>query len=151
MMLLVVVSGRVKRWMRKVQDSRRPDLVGLVPALELARQPLVEGERAGLCAAVIDILRNDGEAGHAGNGDDVAVVGAHHCGEELADEQEVGDDVDVKGAADVLLGGVEDGAAEADAGVVDEDGRVAVRGADGGGDGGDVGGFGHVEGVEVRV
>lgn len=47
----------------------------------------------------------------------------------------VGKGVDFEGQVDVFLGAVEDGAAARDAGIVDEDGWVAERGADFGGGG----------------
>jgi hypothetical protein len=56
----------------------------------------------------------------------------------------VRESVDFEGQVQVFLGGVEDGLAAGDAGVVDEDGGVAERGADGGGGGGDGGGGGEV-------
>lgn len=59
--------------------------------------------------------------------------------------------VDVEGETQRGWRGGQDGGAEGDAGVVDEDGGVAVGGADGGSDGGDGGGGGDVAGVVVHV
>lgn len=58
--------------------SRRAHLGRVVPALQLAGESLVECERAGLCARVVDVLRNDSEAGHARDRDDVSVVRTRH-------------------------------------------------------------------------
>jgi hypothetical protein len=63
----------------------------------------------------------------------------------------VGERVDGEDAADGGFGFGEDGAAAADAGVVEEDGGITVGSADGGGEGFDAFGGCYVAFVEVYV
>jgi hypothetical protein len=74
-----------------------------------------------------------------------------HMRQELLDERKVADNVDTEDLADLLVRRLEDGAAESDAGVVDEDGGVALRRADCVGDFGDGGSGGDVAFVEGDV
>ena len=59
------------------------------------------------------------------------MVAGDHVGEELLREVVVGERVDFEGQVEVFLGGVEDGFAARDAGVVDENCGVAECAADG--------------------
>ena len=63
----------------------------------------------------------------------------------------MGERVDGEDAADGVFWFGENGTAAANAGVVEEDGWVAVGGADGGGEGFDALGGGYVTFVEVHV
>jgi hypothetical protein len=111
----------------------------------------VEGQRRGFRAGVVDHAAEGSEAGHRGSGDDVPVVGGDHAGDELFDHQEVGERVHFEDSADQGFRLVDDGPAAADAGVVEEDGGIAVGAADGGGEGFDAFGGGYVAFVEVYV
>ena len=111
----------------------------------------MERDGGGFGAGVVDELRGGNEAGHAGDCDDHAVVGAYHGGEEGACEAEVGEDVEGEDALEGGVGGGEDGEAVGEAGVVDEDGGGAVGGEDVLGGGGDGGRGGEVAVVVVDV
>jgi hypothetical protein len=74
-----------------------------------------------------------------------------HVRQELLDERKVADNVDAEDLADLLVRRLEDGAAEGDAGVVDQDRGVPLRRADCVGDFGDGGGGGDVAFVEGNV
>jgi hypothetical protein len=128
-----------------------PHLGRAVVGFELLRKALVEGERGGFCARVVDHPADRAEARHAGGGDDVAVVRGDHGGYEFFDHEEVRDGVHFKDFADGGFRLGDDGASAADAGVVKEYGRIAVGAADGGGEGFDAFGACYVAFVEVRV
>lgn len=121
----------------------------------------MEGERGGLAGRVVGEVRRGDVGGLAGDGDDGAVVGGDHGGEQRLREVVVGEGVDGEGLADEVRRGGEERLAEADAGVVDEDGgggrEVGAHGGEGGVDGrgrgevaGEVGGGGG-EGVGGRL
>lgn len=118
---------------------------------ELGGQALVEGDGGGFRGGVVDQAGGADVAGHGGDGDDHAVVRAHHGGEELPRQVVVGECVDAEGQVEVALGGVEDSFAACDARVVDEDCGVAQGGADLAGGGFDGGGGGEVAVEEVDV
>lgn len=107
---------------------------------QLRSKALVERNRRGLACGVVDHAGRRDVAGERGDGDDHAVVGGDHGGQELLREVVVAEGVYFEGEVDVLFGGFEDGFAARDARVVDEDGGVAERGADLRGCAGDGGG-----------
>ncbi|KAB8349495.1 hypothetical protein FH972_023521 [Carpinus fangiana] len=102
-------------------DGGGLDEGGVVAVLELLRQALVEGHRAGLCAAVVDHAGDGRVRGHGGGRDDVALLALDHVGQELAHGVPVGDQVDVEDLLKVGIGHVDDVEGLADAGVVDQD------------------------------
>jgi len=61
------------------------------------------------------------------------MVFLNHAGKELLREEIVRNGVDIEGEVNVELGGVEDGLAARAARIVDQNRRVAIHGADGGG------------------
>lgn len=105
----------------------------LVVRDQLGGEAFVEGDGGGFGRGVVDHGGRDEVACQTGDGNDHAVVVLDHVREELMGEVVVGEGVDLEGQVDVFLGAVEDGAAARDAGIVDEDGWVAERGADFGG------------------
>lgn len=123
----------------------------VVVGFQLLRQALVEGERGGFCARVVDHPAEGGIAGHACGRDDVPVVCGDHGRDELFDREEVRDGVHFEDFADGGFRLGDDGASAADAGVVKEYGGIAVGAADGGGEGFDAFGACYVAFVEVRV
>lgn len=126
-----------RRLRKALRDEHRAHTRRIVPRYQLGAQALVEGNRGGLGRGVIDHVGGSRVARLRGNGDDHAVVAADHVREELARQPVVGEGVDLELEASVGLAAAEDGAAAADAGVVDQDGGLAHGGADGGGGIGD--------------
>ena len=118
---------RHPHWM----DNTRPHFRRLIPRPQLLRQTLVERHRAGLATAVIRHLADRDERRHTRDRDDVSVVLLHHARQELAHHPEVGHGVDFERLADPLLGLLENGPVEANAGVVHQNSRIPVFGADG--------------------
>ena len=92
----------------------------------------MEGQRGGFGGRVVHHVGGGGVAALRGDGHDHAVVGGDQGGHELAREVVVREGVDFEEEAGLGFGAAEDGAAAADAGVVDEDGGCAEGGADGG-------------------
>lgn len=117
--------------------NRGQDAVRLVDVLQLNGQRLVEGQGSGLGGRVVGALGQGDEGGHAGHGHDVALVDLDHVREELLHQGPVRQAVDVKDLVQKVLGHLEDGQGPRNAGVVDQDGRVAQVLPDG------VGGLGH--------
>lgn len=120
------------------------DLGGVIVRDQLSGEALVEGHGGGFGGCVVDHGGCGDVAGERGNGDDHAVVVLDHVRQELLGEVVVGEGVDLEGQVEVFLGGVEDGLATGDAGIVDQDRGVAKRAADGGGSGADGRGGGQV-------
>lgn len=81
----------------------------------------------------------------------MALLARDHSREEFLDRVPVADEVDVEDLLEVLVGDIEDAERPANAGVVDENGRVAELGLDLVGDLGDAGGLCNVALVEVDV
>lgn len=79
----------------------------------------MEGCYAGFGGAVVGQARGAGYAEDAGDGDDCAVPGADHAGEEGFEGVEVREEVDGDATLDLVDACVEEGAAVYDAGVVD--------------------------------
>lgn len=104
---------------------------------QLGGQALVERDGRGLGRRVVDQRGRGYVARQRSDRHDHPVVGGDHGGQELLREEEVGERVYLEGQVNVLLGGGENGFAARDACVVDQDGWVAERGADGGGGFGD--------------
>ena len=90
----------------------------------------MEGDGGRFGAAVVDESWHGHVACEGGDGDDGAVVGGHHGGEEFAREPEVGERVDGEEGGEGAVRCGEEATAVGDAGVQDEDGGVAVFGAD---------------------
>lgn len=111
----------------------------------------MESDSGGFGGAIGDKTGDGNEAGEGGDGDDGAVVGGGDGGEEFVCEAVVGEGIYGEEAGEEGVGGGEDCRGVGDAGVKDEDGGVAVGGAEGGGDGGYVGGGGDVEAEVVDV
>ena len=111
----------------------------------------MEGKRGGLGAAIVNHGRGGIYSGDGSNRDHGAMVGTDHRRQKLADETEVGEDIDGKGTFDGGFGGFENRRATASAGVVDQDRGMAKGRADGGCDVGDSFGGGYVAGKVVDV
>ena len=88
--------------------------------------------------AVVYETRDGDEAGEGGDGDDGAVVCGGDGGEEFTREAVMGEGIYGKDAREEGVGRREYRVGVRDAGVKDEDCGVAVGGAEGLGDGGDV-------------
>ena len=65
--------------------DRRAHFRRVVVGFQFLREPLVEGQRGGFRAGVVDHAAQGGEAGHAGGCDDVPVVRGDHGGDEFFD------------------------------------------------------------------
>lgn len=146
---VVAVAREQRRGGVALVDAHGAHARRAVPRRELGGQAVVEGLRGGLGRRVVDHAGHRHPGGDRRDRHDHAVVGGDHGGEELLGRPVVGEGVDVEGEADVALRGVEDAAALDDAGVVDEDGRLADGLADLGRDGGDGLGGGDVALEEV--
>lgn len=81
----------------------------------------MQGCYARFGGGVVGEARGAGDAEDAGDGDDCAVAGADHTGEEGFESVEVGEEVDGDAALDLVDACVEEGAAVYDTGVVDQD------------------------------
>ena len=103
----------------------------MVSVLEFLRQSLVEGQRGGFRAGIVDQLRRGDESGQGGDCHDHAVVSGDHVREEGFGEAEVGEDVECEDALEGGVGGGEDGEGVGEAGVVDQDCGVPVCRDDG--------------------
>lgn len=133
------------------RHAHGPHFRRVVARLQLGGEALVEGEGAGFGAGVVGHVGQGGVGGHRGDGDDHAVVGGDHGGQEFADEAEVGEEVDGEGIFDAFFGAFEDRLAGGYAGVVDEDCGGAEAGADLGCGLADGFGGGDVAVVEMHV
>jgi len=111
----------------------------------------MQRQHARLTRAVIGQRCGRHVACHACNADNVTLLRRDHVRQEGLDGVEVRDKVDVEQLAQLVGLGVEDGVHVGDAGVVDEDGGRAEKGADGGGDFVHGGGGGDVGFEEVDV
>ena len=105
----------------------------------------------GFRAAIVDKPGGCDVAGERGNGYNGAVVAGDDGGKKFPGEAVVRESVNFENTGEEGLRGGEDCVSVCDAGVVDENCRVAVRGADLGCDGGDVGGGREVEAVEIHI
>jgi len=104
----------------------------------------VEREGGGFGGCVVDHRGRGEVAGYGGDGNDHAVVGGDHGGQELLRQIVVAEGVDLEGEVDVLLCRLEDRFAACDSSVVDQDRGVTECGADGRGGGGDGLGVGEI-------
>ena len=121
-----------RRAREPLRHEDRPHARRVVPRGQFRRETLMEGQRGGFGGRVVHHVGGGGVAALRGDGHDHAVVGCDQGGHELAREMVVREGVDFEEEAGLRLGAAEDGAAAADAGVVDEDGGRAEGGADGG-------------------
>lgn len=111
----------------------------------------MERHGACFCAVVVNNRRHGNIGGHAGYGNHVAVILLDHGGQELLHGEEVGEGVDLEGAADRILGLVEDRHGVANGSIVDQDRGVAMGFADLSTDCGQVGGRRDIGFVEVNA
>lgn len=109
----------------------------VVLQFQLHRQPLMKCNGRGLGTAIRDRQRSCNGRRDGCDGDDGAVVGRHHCREELADEAEMAEDVDLEDFVDGFFSGIQQWMAHPDSGVVDKDCGTADFGANRGGAGSD--------------
>lgn len=123
----------------------------LVPKLQLLSQTLVESKRAGLGTAVVHHLTQRQETGHTGNGHHMAVVLAHHGGQELAHRQEMRQRVDLHRLTDLGLWLLQHGSFMGNTRVVDQYRGFSVVCADLVANGLDIGGIGDVAAVEGHL
>lgn len=63
----------------------------------------MERQSGGLGTRIIYHLRNNREARHACNSDDMAMILLNHSRQKLFDREKVRDDIHVKSSADLLL------------------------------------------------
>lgn len=103
-----------------------PHFRRIVPIPQFLCQALMERHRARLRPAVIRHLAQCDETGHTGNRNHMSVVVLDHARQELLDHPPMRHRVDLECRPDLFLWLVDDRPVQADAGVIDQDSRVAV-------------------------